>query len=247
MEFSRPEYWSELPFPSPGDLPNPGIEPGSPELQADSLPTELSGNLKKKIQLHSNKILKKEKLKQTNKKPLQDDCPLVVQPNPQTLIQSLLWRGFADGIKLLISWPEDKAMILRHPPEFSVIKWALESRRGRQKSQSNRCSWRGAGRAEERWGERTWACWLCEMKEGGHQPGQVVASVSWEHLPGSSQHGQRPSVYSCQELNLASDLKEPGSRSSLEGPDKNPPADTLILDLWDLKQEKWAKLPRMLR
>ena len=63
MEFSRPEYWSELPFPSPGDLPNPGIEPGSPELQADSLPTELSGNLKKKIQLHSNKILKKEKLK----------------------------------------------------------------------------------------------------------------------------------------------------------------------------------------
>ena len=42
MEFSRQEYWSGLPFPSPGDLPNPGIEPRSPELQADSLPTELS-------------------------------------------------------------------------------------------------------------------------------------------------------------------------------------------------------------
>ena len=41
MEFSTQEYWSELPFPSPGDLPNPGIEPGSLELQADSLPTEL--------------------------------------------------------------------------------------------------------------------------------------------------------------------------------------------------------------
>ena len=41
MGFSRQEYWSELPFPSPGDLPNPGIEPGSPALQADSLPTEL--------------------------------------------------------------------------------------------------------------------------------------------------------------------------------------------------------------
>ena len=40
---SRQEYWSGLPFPSPGDLPNPGIEPGSPALQADSLPTELSG------------------------------------------------------------------------------------------------------------------------------------------------------------------------------------------------------------
>ena len=40
MEFSRPEYWSGLLFPSPGDLPNPGIEPGSPTLQADSLPSE---------------------------------------------------------------------------------------------------------------------------------------------------------------------------------------------------------------
>ena len=39
MGFSRQEYWSGLPFPSPGDLPSPGIEPGSPALQADSLPT----------------------------------------------------------------------------------------------------------------------------------------------------------------------------------------------------------------
>jgi len=42
MEFFRPEYWSGLPFPSPGDLPNPGIKPGSPVLQVDSLPTEPS-------------------------------------------------------------------------------------------------------------------------------------------------------------------------------------------------------------
>ena len=41
--FSRQEYWSGLPFSSPGDLPDPGIEPGSPALQADSLPTELPG------------------------------------------------------------------------------------------------------------------------------------------------------------------------------------------------------------
>ena len=39
-QFSRPEYWSGLPFPSPGDLPNPGIEPRSPTLQADSLLSE---------------------------------------------------------------------------------------------------------------------------------------------------------------------------------------------------------------
>ena len=37
MRFSKQEYWSGLPFPSPGDLPDPGIEPGSPALQADSL------------------------------------------------------------------------------------------------------------------------------------------------------------------------------------------------------------------
>ena len=40
MEFSVQEYWSELPFPSPGDLPNLGMEPQSPVLQADSLPSE---------------------------------------------------------------------------------------------------------------------------------------------------------------------------------------------------------------
>ena len=41
--FSRQEYWSGLPFPSLGDLPDPGIEPGSPALQADSLPSEPPG------------------------------------------------------------------------------------------------------------------------------------------------------------------------------------------------------------
>ena len=43
MGFSRQEYWSGLPFPSPGDLPDPGIEPRSPALQADTLPSELPG------------------------------------------------------------------------------------------------------------------------------------------------------------------------------------------------------------
>ena len=41
--FSRQEYWSGFPFPSLGDLPDPEIEPGSPLLQADTLPTELRG------------------------------------------------------------------------------------------------------------------------------------------------------------------------------------------------------------
>ena len=43
MGFSRQEYWSGLPFPSPGHLPDPGIEPRSPASQADALPTEPPG------------------------------------------------------------------------------------------------------------------------------------------------------------------------------------------------------------
>ena len=46
MGFSRQEYWGGLPFPSPGDLPDPGIEPRSPALQADTLPSEPPGSLK---------------------------------------------------------------------------------------------------------------------------------------------------------------------------------------------------------
>ena len=45
MGFSRQEYWSGLPFASPEDLPDPEIEPRSPTLQADSLPSEPPGNL----------------------------------------------------------------------------------------------------------------------------------------------------------------------------------------------------------
>ena len=45
MGFSRQEYWNGLPFPSPGDLPDPGIKSGSPALHTDSLPTEPPGKL----------------------------------------------------------------------------------------------------------------------------------------------------------------------------------------------------------
>jgi len=49
MGFSRQDYWSGLPFPSPGDLLNPGIEPGSPALQADALPYEPPGKPEVKV------------------------------------------------------------------------------------------------------------------------------------------------------------------------------------------------------
>ena len=52
MGFSRQEYWSRLPFPSPWDLPDPGIEPTSSALQADSLPLKVSLSLKTGYSLH---------------------------------------------------------------------------------------------------------------------------------------------------------------------------------------------------
>ena len=49
MGYSRQEYWNGLPFPSAGDLSDPGIEPGSPALEADSLPTEPAAKLHEKL------------------------------------------------------------------------------------------------------------------------------------------------------------------------------------------------------
>ena len=49
------EYWSGLPFPSPGDLPNPGIEPRSPTLQADALPSEPPGKPQHRLHLYSKR------------------------------------------------------------------------------------------------------------------------------------------------------------------------------------------------
>jgi len=60
IEFSRQEYWSGLPFTSPGDLPDPGIKPRSPVLQADSLPSEPPGKPNDRLgqaQLTSNPIV----------------------------------------------------------------------------------------------------------------------------------------------------------------------------------------------
>ena len=57
MGFSRQEYWSGLPFPSPGDLPDPGIEPGSPSLWADTLPSESPGKFMRAYQERQEHIV----------------------------------------------------------------------------------------------------------------------------------------------------------------------------------------------
>ena len=57
MGFSRQEYWSGLPFPSPGDLPDPGIKPRSPTLQADALISEPPGKPKDGPRNHTTQLL----------------------------------------------------------------------------------------------------------------------------------------------------------------------------------------------
>ena len=74
MGFSRQEYWSGLPFLSPGDLPDPGIEPRSPALQADSLPIELRGQPVKKL-MHIN------------------ECSMVQVKEPKAWIQDLYFSS----------------------------------------------------------------------------------------------------------------------------------------------------------
>ena len=58
MGFSRQEYWSGLPFPSPGDLPDPGIEPRSPTFQADALTSEPPGKPYMLIRVASKNVLR---------------------------------------------------------------------------------------------------------------------------------------------------------------------------------------------
>ena len=92
MEFSRQAYWSGLPFPSPGDLPDPGIEPGSPALQADTLPSEPPG---KPFSLNNPFFIRFPSI---------STCLLII-PKPMPLAQSS-FSGFSlpyltiDGIPL---------------------------------------------------------------------------------------------------------------------------------------------------
>ena len=61
MGFSSQEYWSGLPCPSPGDLPDPGIEPGSLALWADALPSEPPGKPKVVVHIYSGILLSHKK------------------------------------------------------------------------------------------------------------------------------------------------------------------------------------------
>ena len=74
MGFSRQEYWSGLPFPSPEDLPNPGIEPRSPALRADALTSEPPLPAPWKSYDQSRQLIKKQRHYLANKGPSSQSC-----------------------------------------------------------------------------------------------------------------------------------------------------------------------------
>ena len=86
MEFSRQEYWSGLPFPSPEDLPDPGIEPRSPALQADTLLSELPEKPHNMLQIQLNQHNPTQpKSNQVNGKELNSDQWIALVSSPQLL------------------------------------------------------------------------------------------------------------------------------------------------------------------
>ena len=120
MGLPRQEFWSWLPFPSPGDLPNPGIEAGSPTLQADSLPSEPPGKACSRLIFIppsetrgiSTSLLAKQMSNQGN----QGQNPFLESPSGSFLAPALLTRlctlwllGFSssNSPSLLVGRPEE--------------------------------------------------------------------------------------------------------------------------------------------
>ena len=108
--FFRQEYWSGLPFPSPGDLPDPGIEPGSPTLQADFLPSEPPEKEGWSSWIHA------KQLEKTLESPL--DCKEIKPVNPKGN-QSWIFIGRIDAeAEVPILWPpHEKNWLIGKDPD----------------------------------------------------------------------------------------------------------------------------------
>ena len=120
MGFSRQECWSGLPFPSPGDLPDPGIKPGSPALQADALLSEPPGK-------HSNKVIFLQIIHGVK--------DLTLWTITHHHVGLLLWEFFfsMEWITVEISWDQDGGGIwnpphIQHPlPHYFVAPLPKEA------------------------------------------------------------------------------------------------------------------------
>ena len=161
MEFSRKKYWSGLSFPSPGDLANPGIEPRSPVLQADSLLTEPLGSYKqgKKTTLRMGENSKWNNWQRTNlqniQAPHEAQYQKSKQPNqPHQKVGRRLKQTFSK---------EDIQMANKHMKRCttSTIKTTVRYRTPIRKSTNNKC-WRRCGEKGKSLLHCLWECKLIQ-------------------------------------------------------------------------------------
>ena len=121
MEFSRPEDWSGYPFPSPGDLPCPGIEPTSPALQADSLPAEPTKPMKILVRANAAAHLTNPKGTSVYTSPLLADSKAAAYNagNPGSIPRSGRSPGEGNGNPLQ-SWTEDPGGLHFHSKGYLI-------------------------------------------------------------------------------------------------------------------------------
>ena len=94
MEFSRQDYWRGLPFPSPEELPNPGIEPWPSAWQADSLPFELQGSLTSMVSLPKS-------ITSSNQKKTSDKCKLrEIYKIPKLFKTAKIMKNYTNKLRL---------------------------------------------------------------------------------------------------------------------------------------------------
>ena len=98
MEFSRQGYWSGFLFPPPGDLPDPEIEPGSPALQVDSLPSEPEGNFRPRVTYHMLHFPLSLSLPSHHVTCLMKVTPTLCNPMDPTIVHGILQARILDWV-----------------------------------------------------------------------------------------------------------------------------------------------------